>query len=238
MNRLLVIHNIEQAAVMDTNKLSLLEKMILPHRKSKLSSIESRKVYLERLMAYCAEGYLLSSVLKREPSDINIVFSAYGKPGLKDESFHYSISHAFPLAAVVVSDALIGVDVERVRPYNEEVCRILFSPGEILSVKGTQTDHERDCMYTRIWTRKEAYAKAIGYGFAAGSPVYESMGQDRKCFSRTYDLKECGMAIGCVTVCELDNSPSGNSRELEFEVMTPEMLLTRSLPSLQFQYVS
>lgn len=91
-----------------------------------------------------------------------------GQPYLPGDERYISVSHSKNLVAVAVSDAPIGIDVER----------IAARPVATLAKKCmTATEYERFlsaadqtlCFY-RHWTAKEAYAKLTGSGLH-GYPV-------------------------------------------------------------------
>ena len=56
-----------------------------------------------------------------------------------------------------------GIDCEKIRPTRTNVMRRAFSETEKALVENSP-ESERDLMFTRLWTLKEAYGKAIGKG--------------------------------------------------------------------------
>ncbi|MGX2998284.1 4'-phosphopantetheinyl transferase family protein [Streptomyces sp. JNUCC 64] len=90
----------------------------------------------------------------------------HGRPVL-DRSpvpLHFSLSHSHGLTVVAVSDAPVGVDVERVpaAPTAEATLPALH-PGERAELRGLPP-HALPPALARLWTRKEAYLKALGTG--------------------------------------------------------------------------
>ncbi len=95
-----------------------------------------------------------------------LVKGRLGKPSLAEHpDVHFNLSHAKGIAACVVSDSVCGIDCEAVRPYRENVVRRAFSEEE-QQLLGTVSGEERDRLFTRLWTLKEAYVKALGDGIA------------------------------------------------------------------------
>ena len=104
-----------------------------------------------------------------------VLCSGYGIPALPEISrtelgkpsfpaypaLHFSISHTRGLAVVLLSDRTCGVDTERRRPLREKVAARVFSPGEQAALQAAE---DPDMLFTRLWTLKEAYVKAIGIG--------------------------------------------------------------------------
>lgn len=80
----------------------------------------------------------------------------------------FSTSHADGLAIVAVArDRRLGVDIERLRPVPEalELGRSLFARAEADHLEATAT-HDRAAAFLRLWTRKEAYVKALRVGLS------------------------------------------------------------------------
>lgn len=90
-----------------------------------------------------------------------------GKPIIKSpEGYYISVSHSGTLAALVISDVAVGIDIERVRDFDFSRLKERF-----LSEK------EREAVLTKedffeIWVKKEAEAKIDGKG------IFASRGKD------------------------------------------------------------
>ncbi|MDO5323669.1 MAG: 4'-phosphopantetheinyl transferase superfamily protein, partial [Clostridia bacterium] len=82
-------------------------------------------------------------------------FDPSGKPRFTDSPLHFSLSHSGRLAAVLISDAPCGVDVEQLRP---EVAARLHE--RCLS----DVERARSCDFFELWTKKECIAKLDGSG--------------------------------------------------------------------------
>ncbi|MBQ8961321.1 MAG: 4'-phosphopantetheinyl transferase superfamily protein [Ruminococcus sp.] len=88
----------------------------------------------------------------------------HGKPYLPDlPEVHFSLSHAKGIAACLVEDRECGIDCEGPRPLRPGVVKRAFSEAEQELVGSAE---DRDLMFLRLWTLKEAYVKAIGTGLA------------------------------------------------------------------------
>lgn len=81
---------------------------------------------------------------------------------------HFSLSHCAGITLIGVADVLVGVDVERLPARRTvELCLARLHPrerAELLRVRRA----ERPLEFCRLWTRKEAYLKALGTGLARG----------------------------------------------------------------------
>ncbi len=93
-----------------------------------------------------------------------ILKGEHGKPYLEDFPYiHYNISHTDGMAACVIGDRELGIDVERIRPFRENVLRKVFSDSERLRMEELP-EEERSQYFFRLWTLKESYLKAMGLG--------------------------------------------------------------------------
>ncbi|MCH5209275.1 MAG: 4'-phosphopantetheinyl transferase superfamily protein [Oscillospiraceae bacterium] len=95
-----------------------------------------------------------------------MVYGEQGKPALAGHpGVYFNISHADGISAVVVSENECGIDCEPVRKYNPKVVRRVCSEAEQAMLRAA-SESERDRLFFRLWTLKEAYVKALGKGLS------------------------------------------------------------------------
>jgi phosphopantetheinyl transferase len=87
-----------------------------------------------------------------------------GEPFIRGSDYSISISHAgdYACAACSLDDSIIGIDIERIRPFDNK--KGFFSvafPEEKYDDMIQCTDYE----LVRRWTMKESFLKIIGRGF-------------------------------------------------------------------------
>ena len=109
----------------------------------------------KKLLTLCG-GVLLRSVA----GDAPLAHGDHGKPYLPHGP-HFSLSHAGELAVLAVSDAPVGVDVEKPRPMTEAVIRRVLQEDE-RQWMAADPQHR----FFRLWTRKEAVLKCCGRGLS------------------------------------------------------------------------
>lgn len=99
----------------------------------------------------------------------------YGKPYLKDTNIHFNISHSGSMAMCALHDGPVGADIEMIKPYSDAVPKRIMSDEEL---KFYRSSPDREALFFKIWTLKEAYLKFTGTGLCAlGSiTVYPSNG--------------------------------------------------------------
>ena len=92
----------------------------------------------------------------------DFVYLEHGKPYLAAYPWvHFSMSHCREAVAVAVSEREVGIDVERIATFKEQVGRYVLSDEEYQSVVEAE---DCDRAFTRLWTKKEAFLKMTGEG--------------------------------------------------------------------------
>jgi 4'-phosphopantetheinyl transferase len=119
-----------------------------------------------------------------------------GEPFIQGLDIPVSISHAgnYACAGICTRSGRIGIDIERIRPFNDRVSffRIAF-PEQDSSDLMSLSDNE----IMRLWTMKEAFLKIIGMGFAENLGAVRIVGNEI-----TYNGKTVPLEIGSI---EFDN---------------------------------
>ena len=114
----------------------------------------------------CAAAFLLLCDGLREEYGIiqppMLEYHEEGKPFLADyPHIHFNISHCHVAAICAIAPHPIGIDVERIRPYNESVVRYTMNEEELRQIEASP---HPDIAFIRLWTMKEALLKLTGSG--------------------------------------------------------------------------
>ncbi|MFD3725469.1 4'-phosphopantetheinyl transferase family protein [Streptomyces sp. NPDC058671] len=138
--------------------------------------------------AHTALRHLLGGYLGRPPAALAFVREPcpgcggpHGRPAVVQADgpppLHFSLTHTRSLLAVAVAPRVIGVDVERL-PSAEtvEACARALHPGERAELEAAPPGGRR-AHFARLWTRKEAYLKALGTGLSR-HPRIDYLGSD------------------------------------------------------------
>ncbi len=108
---------------------------------------------------------LLGSCLDLHPAGIRFAYGAKGKPALAPANpLRFNVSHSEEFALIAVTPGCeIGIDIEMIRPVPEmeDIVKRYFHDQERTGIL-SQADQARERSFFRLWTRKEAYIKAIG----------------------------------------------------------------------------
>lgn len=110
---------------------------------------------------------ILASVLGVSPQTPAFISGPHGRPHLEggDHPYSFNLSHSDHVAAFAVSEAVVGVDVERIKGLPEGVADMVFSRPEIAALEAEPEDR-RPAAFYRYWAAKEAVLKALGTGLS------------------------------------------------------------------------
>ncbi len=135
-----------------------------------------------------------------------VVRGAQGKPSLAEyPDLHYNVTHSDGITACVVCDTECGIDAERVREYRPNVIKRVFSEGEKTLIENAP-DEEKNLLFFRLWTLKEAYVKTLGIGisYPMNTVEFSFEGGEIRTDIEGYSFKQYILGGGefVVSVCE------------------------------------
>ena len=173
------------------------------YRKRKVASLRSAES--QRLSL--GVGILLFHALEKRGIDgsaVRIGEGEYGQPWLPEwPEIHFSLSHAGKWALCAVSGLPVGCDAERSGRGNLRVAERFFHPEEKAALAKENDPEARDLLFTRIWTRKESYVKAIGKGVSFPLQSFSVLTPEKGVWFAEKDPEE-GYAFSC---CMLGPAP-------------------------------
>lgn len=111
---------------------------------------------------------VLASYLDLEPSEVPLTASSTGKPELAEQQLFFNLTHCRDLGLLAVSrSGPMGIDLEALDASNNYDALALqaLSPAEYTAWQRLPRG-DQPAAILRAWTRKEAYLKAVGLGFA------------------------------------------------------------------------
>lgn len=103
----------------------------------------------------------VSKLTGKEPSQVKLSRLPSGKP--ETEGCFISLSHSGALVTAAAGGSPLGVDAERIRPYDARIPSRFFTPQE--QAKLASAEDPLACFW-QIWTGKEALVKLSGEGLA------------------------------------------------------------------------
>lgn len=123
---------------------------------------KEQRNHAHNLLRECLKTRKINYITDETP----IVRGEHGKPSLAEHpEIMYNMSHANGIAVCLMADRECGVDCEGIRPYRPNVVKRAFSESEKKLIENAP-ENERDLLFFRMWTLKEAYVKAIGIGIS------------------------------------------------------------------------
>ena len=118
---------------------------------------------------------ILGYYLEVRPSKISLTYNNYGKPIINPETesakIFFNLSHSKEMAAFAFSrDGHIGIDIEYLDPLRkiEKLSHYICSPLELSDFSSLNRGDDKLQAFYTLWTRKEAFIKALGSGLSMG----------------------------------------------------------------------
>jgi 4'-phosphopantetheinyl transferase len=140
-----------------------------------------------------------------------------GKP-YYNGSKKFSISHSGDFVAVAFSDREIGTDIERITNFDITTVLSYLHPDEVEYIESASNSGD---LFFKIWTRKEAYLKAIGKGIIDGLNN-ENCLQDQLTHKEKWYLRSLSLISNYqIALCTQIPNCQINTRELfpvEFQI--------------------
>lgn len=166
------VHVWRASLSLDVSRRNRLERLLSPDEMCRAEKFCTQET-MDRFIA--ARGTLrciLAYYLGKDPSALRFRYCPHGKPALSCQSapdaLCFNLSHSEDLALYAITrNQQVGIDVERVVPFanQDDFARRFFSVQEVAKLSGLSRE-ERSRTFFTYWTRKEAYAKAIGLGIS------------------------------------------------------------------------
>lgn len=125
---------------------------------------------LSFMIYHACKRLILSHYLNQAPQEIEIAIREKGKPYLSHSTITFNLSHTKDIAILAVADNIeIGVDIEKIKPSHDylAIAKRFFHAQEYAYLIQIINDDERQKMFYRFWTAKEAVLKATGEGIIA-----------------------------------------------------------------------
>lgn len=129
------------------------------------------EIHKNRFMMYrCALRQILSFYYDKSPQELMFGYTEYGKPYVLAGSpqLQFNLSHSDEMAVLgLAKSSFIGVDVEYIKPFNEmqSIAKQFFAEAEFCKFISIPEKDKLEAFYN-IWTRKEAFVKAVGEGLS------------------------------------------------------------------------
>jgi 4'-phosphopantetheinyl transferase len=149
-----------------------------------------------------------------------------GKPFFdKHPEIHFNVSHSGRWIVVALSEAPVGVDVEKVRNVNLAVARRFFASEEYHQLTSKPTELQRSFFF-ELWTLKESYLKALGTGLTRPLNTFEVRHEQQqfRLYANGRQLQESLNQLSLeddykLAVCSYEDNPAISLRNVAIETM-------------------
>lgn len=147
----------------DVSKLNIENDMqeISQYRREKLSKTKRILNKRQGLGAELLLNWAVKENMANAPFPLDIKTGPYGKPYCDALPFRFSLSHSGDFSACAICDREIGLDIQQLSEYKENLVRRSFTAQEREYV---QASDDKDMAFTKIWSMKESFIKALGTG--------------------------------------------------------------------------
>ena len=130
---------------------------------------QALRFHYERGQRTCVLAYLLLKRALREEYGITenplFEYGEHGKPRIVGHpDIHFNLSHCSEAVACAVNSHPVGIDVESVRRYREQLVAYTMNDSEQAQIAAAECP---DVAFTRLWTMKEARQKLTGEGISS-----------------------------------------------------------------------
>lgn len=92
-----------------------------------------------------------------------IINNKYGKPSYENSDIYFNKSHTKDLSVAIIDNKSCGIDIEKIRTFNELMANKICSNEEIAFLNGVSN---KDYYFTLLWVLKESFLKCVGVGLS------------------------------------------------------------------------
>jgi 4'-phosphopantetheinyl transferase len=180
------------------------------HRVARLRRPEDRR---RSALGSALSRSLLGQWLDLPPTAVPLARTREGKPILTPAAASsgpwFNVSHSEDVVLVAFSRfGRVGVDVEEPRPLDDllSVAATAFVAAEVEQVRAA-TGEEQLAYFYRLWTRKEAIAKALGIGLVGLDRICCDGAEHERNALRSLTMEGEEAAAWCVRTLPLPGTP-------------------------------
>lgn len=126
--------------------------------------IDSKAFEKDKILSLAAELILKKALSAEGINEFRIHCGDNGKPYAVGEKIRFNLSHSGTRVMCAVSESDVGCDVETVTNINLKIAQRYFCEEEYLTIMSAASEEEKLERFFRLWTLKESFIKATGYG--------------------------------------------------------------------------
>lgn len=135
-----------------------------PSRRPEAGRYGYRAVYQRKVLGRLLLQWAAGKRYELPASQLTVLKYPNEKPYFDQHpEIHFNVSHSGRWIVVALSEAPVGVDVEKVRNVNLAVARRFFATEEYQQLIAQPLEMQQSFFFD-LWTLKESYLKALGTG--------------------------------------------------------------------------
>lgn len=135
-------------------------------KQEKIRRFFHRADALRCMMADILSRYMICRTLAIKNSEIQLHVNPFGKPLLSGNTgCHFNQSHSGQWIVGALSASSCGIDVEEIREPDMDVAEHCFAEQEFRDLQKVPADRRAEYFFD-LWTLKESYVKASGFGLS------------------------------------------------------------------------
>ena len=113
------------------------------------------------MQLFIGDKAYIDSYLEKE--GIKFIKNEYGKPIDPENKIFFNKSHCKEFSVLLLDNNKCGIDVEKIKKYNDVVAKKMCSSEEYDYLNYSKN---KDYDFTLLWVAKEAYLKCLGIGIS------------------------------------------------------------------------
>ncbi|MBC9783074.1 4'-phosphopantetheinyl transferase superfamily protein [Heliobacterium chlorum] len=215
------IYGIQINSDADSQRKDSLMRFVCKERSKKVNNYRFQQDSLRCLFGDLLSRFAICQRTGYRNNQLHFNVTTYNKPFLVDPSnVSFNVSHSGNWVVCAISDELVGIDIEHIRPIDLDIAKNFFSKEEYCQLLNQAVDHRLRYFYL-LWTLKESYIKADGRGLVIPLDSFSmDIRNDRisvitdnalqSCFFTHFDIDKDHI----VSVCSLDNNFSSTITEV------------------------
>lgn len=164
---------------LDGSRLGTAAASLTPEELARAEGMTSPQAARSFIASQSALREVLVAHTRTRPQAIEFSRGAHGKPMLAGpaRTVEFNVSHSGDWGLLALALVAVGVDVEQIRPgrASARLAERFLTPAEreLLRLRASS---DGDAAFFVVWSRKEAYLKAAGFGLAAPFSSVDSAG--------------------------------------------------------------
>ena len=134
-----------------------------------------------------------------EKKKIKFIKNEYGKPINPESKIFFNKSHCKEFSVLLLDNSKCGIDVEKIRKYNDVIARKMCSEEEYEYLNYSKN---KDYDFTLLWVAKEAYLKCLGIGISISMKnISFALNKEIKIQKDGYDFKVKNLNEHIIVMC-------------------------------------